>query len=287
MDFFSQLINNMELILLGLAIAFGLIYAIDARFFEKSRKTIFDSWRKNHPEFEKLSAKDQEKQQEKHLKAPYLGDLARELFVVVIVVFLLRAFVGEPFRIPSGSLLPTLQIGDWLLVTHYNYDVVTPIWRHELFKTGEVQRGDIVVHHFPVDPNVDFIKRVIGLPGDDISYINKQLIINGQPQPLTYVKDFLEPSNSLTEKSKEYQENLTGRLHSILQMDSMPAKNFYHLKVPPGEYFVLGDNRDTSEDSRYWGFVSRDEIVGKAEFIFWSWDDHYRPRFSRLFTRIS
>jgi signal peptidase I len=164
--------------------------------------------------------------------------------------------------------------------------VSTPIWRHELFKTGEVKRGDIIVFHFPVDPEVDFIKRVIGLPGDDISYVDKQLIINGKIQPLTYVKSYDEPSNSKTEKTEEFHENLEGTLHSIAQMKSIPSQNFYHLKVPEGQYFVMGDNRDNSEDSRYWGFVSRDQIVGKAEFIFWSWDDHYRPRFSRLFTRI-
>jgi signal peptidase I len=286
MDLASQLIGHLELILLALAVAFAIIYAIDARWFATKRRAIFETWRQAHPEFEGWTKKEQIRQREKLTKAPYFADLARELLVVVVIVFLLRAFVGEPFRIPSGSLLPTLQIGDWLMVTHYNYDVSTPIWRHELFKTGEVKRGDIIVFHFPVDPEVDFIKRVIGLPGDDISYVDKQLIINGKIQPLTYVKSYDEPSNSKTEKTEEFHENLEGTLHSIAQMKSIPSQNFYHLKVPEGQYFVMGDNRDNSEDSRYWGFVSRDQIVGKAEFIFWSWDDHYRPRFSRLFTRI-
>ncbi len=286
MGFFAQLINNIELIFLALIIAFGLIYAIDARFFAGHRRTRFEAWKATHPEFEHLSKKNQDLQKEKHLKAPYFGDLARELLWVVLIVFLLRAFIGEPFRIPSGSLLPTLQIGDWLVVTHYNYDVVTPIWRHELFKMGDIKRGDIVVLHFPVDPNVDFIKRVIGLPGDDISYIDKQLTINEKIQSLTWLTGYLEPNNSLTEKAQEYQENLEGKSHLIIQMPNLPAQNFYHLKVPAGQYFLMGDNRDTSEDSRYWGFASREEIVGKAQFIFWSWDDHYRPRWSRLFQRI-
>jgi signal peptidase I len=282
MGFFSQLINNMELILLALIIAFGLIFLIDKLFFEKSRKVLFKTWKDAHPEFEKLSLKDQQKQKEKLLKAPYFADLARELLGVLILVFLLRAFIGEPFRIPSGSLLPTLQIGDWVAVTRYNYDISTPIWPHSLIKTGEVHRGDIIVLHFPVDPNVDFIKRVIGLPGDKISYVNKVLSINGQPQPLTYVQDYLEPSNSNMEKSKEYTEHLGAVSHSIFLMKTLPAQDFYNLVVPKGEYFVMGDNRDFSEDSRYWGFVKRSEIVGRARFIFWSWDDHYRPRFSRV-----
>jgi signal peptidase I len=286
MGFFSQLINNMELILLALVIAFGIILGIDKFFFEKTRKALFEDFQKSHPEFESLPPKEQEKQKEKLLKGPYFAELARELLGVLILVFLLRAFIGEPFRIPSGSLLPTLQIGDWVAVTRYNYDISTPIWPHSLIKTGEVKRGDIIVFHFPVDPHVDFIKRVIGVPGDKISYINKVLSINGQPQNLTYVRDYPELSNSLTEKSKEYTEHLQGDVgqiaHSIFLMPSLPAQDFYNLSVPQGEYFVMGDNRDFSEDSRYWGFVKRSEIVGRARFIFWSWDDHYRPRFSRI-----
>ena len=282
MGLFAQLLNNIELILLALVIAFGLIYFVDKVFFEKSRRAIFENWKKAHPEFEGWSKKNQEEQQEKLMKGPYLADLARELFGVLLIVFLLRAFIGEPFRIPSGSLLPTLQIGDWVAVTRYNYDISTPIWPHSLLKTGEVHRGDIIVFYFPVDPNVDLIKRVIGLPGDKISYVNKVLSVNGVPQPLTYVQDYLEPANSTVEKSKQYTEHLGSVTHDIFQMPSAPAQDFYNVEVPKGEYFVMGDNRDMSEDSRYWGFVKRSEIIGRARFIFWSWNENYRPRFSRI-----
>ena len=171
-------------------------------------------------------------------------------------------------------------------MSQYNYAVKTPVWGKTLFKTGKVHRGDIVVLHFPVDPNVDFIKRVIGLPGDKVSYVNKHLVINGKKIPLTYVKSVIEPADSHTQKVREYSENLEGVVHHIYQMPWVKAHDFHGVTVPKGEYFVMGDNRDNSEDSRFWGFVKRSAIVGKARVVFWSWDDHYSPRWSRLFKVI-
>jgi len=272
---FEQVLDNIQLMLLMAVLAFGIISFIDWKFFEKKRHAAV---KLAHPNFANLT----KKQKKEALKGPYLADLARELFGVLLIVFLIRSFIGEPFRIPSGSLLPTLKIGDWIVVTRYDYQISTPIWSYPLIKTGEVHRGDIIVFHFPVDPSVDLIKRVIGVPGDSIDYINKQLYINGHPASLKWVKSTLLPEDSSTQKVEEYEENLLGVKHFILQSPWLSSPNFYHLIVPKGEYFVMGDNRGDSEDSRYWGFVPADNIVGKARFIFWSWDDHYHPRFSRI-----
>lgn len=278
MNIFSSALNHFQLILLTLVVASAIIGGIDLFFFNKKRSAAI----KAKQGFADLS----KKQKEKALKAPFWADLAKELFWVLLIVFLLRSFIAEPFRVPSGSLMPTVKIGDWLLVTQYNYSVKTPVWNHMLFKTGKIHQGDISVVYFPVDPNVHFIKRVIGMPGDHISYVNKQLIINGKKMPLTYVKSVLEPAVTKANKLREYKENLNGVVHDIYQNPAKPAVNFYNLVVPKGEYFLMGDDRDFSADSRYWGFVPRKDFVGKALIVFWSWTDSYKPRWDRLFTVI-
>lgn len=246
--------------LLFLTVASFVIMMVDWLFFEKKRKARFEG------KLEGLSKKEKQKL----LKPPFLADYARSLFIVFLVVFVVRAFVVENFRIPTGSMYPTLKTNSFVLVNKFAYGIRNPITNEVWIKTGEPKRGDVIVFHYPVDPKVDFIKRVVGMPGDKISYQNRRLYINGKEIPETLIGNIVEPVNSLTEKSKEYQENLLGIQHHILTMPWVSSLNFKNVVVPKGMYFVMGDNRDNSEDSRYWGFVSQSDLVGKAFFVWLS-----------------
>jgi signal peptidase I len=182
-----------------------------------------------------------------------------ELIAVIVIVLLLRAFVVQAYNIPSGSMKPTLLVGDFILVNKLVYSLSEP------------QRGDIVVFKWPVDPNIDFIKRIIGMPGDVIEVKDYQVFINGKPLPLKLVGEQYEDGN----KKLIYEELLpNGVKHKIaLYADPViPRRDVPPTKIPPGNYFVMGDNRDNSEDSRYWGFVPRENIVGKAFVIYFSGD---------------
>jgi signal peptidase I len=203
---------------------------------------------------------------------PIAVEYARSFFPILLIVFLLRSFLAEPFRIPSGSMMPTLLVGDFILVNKFTYGIRLPVINKKIFPLNEPQRGDIVVFRFPKDPTVDYIKRVIGVPGDKIVYENKKLTVNGEPitavslglyQGIGQGKDMTGAEHLL--------ENLTGVEHSILvRTDATSAEGVY--VVPKGQYFVMGDNRDNSNDGRYWGFVPEENLVGKAFFIWMSWD---------------
>lgn len=254
-------------------LASGLVALVDKIWFEKKRLAQFEG------KLEGLSKKEKYKL----TKAPLLADYARSLFVVFLVVFALRSFVVEPFRIPSGSMLPTLKIGDFILVNKFAYGVRLPLSNKVVIKTGEPKAGDILVFHYPVYPEVDFIKRVVGVPGDKISYLNKVLTINGKVMTQTFLGNVIDPANSLTEQSKKYREDLQGVEHNIYTMPWRLDHNFKNLVVPKGEYFVMGDNRDNSEDSRYWGFVNQKYLVGKAFFVWFSWDSSdYSVRWDQI-----
>lgn len=255
-----------ELLLWVAVVASGIIALIDILFFAKPR---FATASKT-PGFETLSKHD------KHelTKAPLLADYARSLFPVLLFVFLLRGFVVELFEVPSGSLLPTIQLGDYMLVSKFSYGVRLPMFNTVLIPTGTPQRGDIVVFHYPVNPHVDFIKTVIGVPGDHISYINKKLTINGQPVPTKFIERSIEPNNANLGYTavNVYQENINGHIHNVYNTPGIPSTDFTGLVVPKGEYFMMGDNRDDSDDSRSWGFVPYSDIIGKASVIVFSWD---------------
>ncbi len=210
---------------------------------------------------------------------PKLVEYSHAFFPVFLLVLLIRSFIAEPFRVPTGSLEPTVMPGALLLVTQYNYGLRLPVWGTKIIPTGELKRGQIVVFHWPVDHSVDFVKRVIGLPGDHISYINKVLYVNGQVMPQQFVGYATDSdgTNSRRWPVKIMQENLDGVSHQIYVCANqnqcpVPAQNFDNLVVPAGEYFMMGDNRDNSDDSRSWGFVKDDLIVGRAVFIWFSWD---------------
>lgn len=208
----------------------------------------------------------------KEAKMPLIMDYARSFFPILLLVFLLRSFLVEPFRIPSGSLEPTLLMGDFIAVNKFDYGVRLPIVHKRIFGTGTPKRGDIMVFRWPPNPAYYFIKRVIGLPGDHISYINKALTVNGQKIPQEFMQNSMAEDEGGSEwQAIENQENLLGVKHSIFINPSKNSQDFPDIVVPQNMYFVMGDNRDDSADSRYWGFVPDKNIVGKASIVWMSW----------------
>jgi len=226
---------------------------------------------------------DIEQAQRKLLAQPWWLDWTAGLFPVILIVFLLRSFLFEPFKIPSGSMVPTLLVGDLILVNKFHYGVRLPVLNKKIIANKDPQRGDVMVFRYPVDPRVDYIKRVVGIPGDEVAFLNQKLSINGEPVPTKALGEFYD------EDSMRYvpmfSEQLGAVEHRILVDPKRPAffggdqKTFpmhqncrYQpegvvCKVPPGHYFMMGDNRDNSQDSRFWGFVPDENIVGRAFFV--------------------
>lgn len=204
---------------------------------------------------------------------PVVMDYARSLFPVLAIVLVLRSFVIEPFRIPSGSMYPTLHIGDFILVNKASYGIRLPVLYSKILETGQPERGDVVVFRYPVEPDKDYIKRVIGLPGDRISYVNKTLMINGQPVIQTLAGRYEAPgSGAVMNGANRLTEALPGRVHDILIDQEARSGDLLDVEVPEGQYFVMGDNRDHSHDSRFWGFVPEENLKGKAFFIWMHFD---------------
>lgn len=238
---------NFEAILFYATLTTGIIALFDELFFARRRKV-------------------------KQKKLPVIIDYARAFFPVLLLVFLLRSFLFEPFRIPSGSLEPTLMKGDFILVNKYDYGVRLPIVHKKLFQLGEPKRGDIIVFRYPPNPSVDFIKRVIGIPGDKVSYVNKTLYVNGK----VVAQNVLGPEQVLDDEDRLWQaqkltEDLAGVKHNIYVDPARKGQDFKDIVVPEKMYFVMGDNRDNSLDSRFWGFVPEQNIVGKGVLIWMSW----------------
>ena len=212
---------------------------------------------------------------------PVVIDYSKAFFPVLAIVLILRSFVAEPFRIPSNSMMPTLLTGDFILVNKFAYGLRLPITNKKFLDLGEPQRGDVVVFHFPGrspdDPNkgVDFIKRVIGLPGDRIGYHDNQVLVNGHPIPYTEIGTYTGRGRGAEMTgSLELRENLPGRPHSVLESTASPFMDPGEgdWEVPQGHYFVMGDNRKNSDDSRYWGVLPESQLRGKAFMIWMSWD---------------
>jgi signal peptidase I len=216
------------------------------------------------------------------LMQPWWLDWTAGLFPVILIVFLLRSFLFEPFKIPSGSMLPTLESGDLILVQKFSYGVRLPVVDKKLVATGEPARGDVVVFRYPPDPRIDYIKRVVGLPGDEVAWLNKKLTINGKAVEAAVLPDYFDEEGRVY--TQQLRENLAGVEHRILLRSDRPpfvpgAEQFPHrdacnynaegvtCKVPAGHYFVMGDNRDNSVDSRYWGFVPDRNLKGRAFFV--------------------
>jgi signal peptidase I len=219
-------------------------------------------------------------------KEPWWVEYSKSFFPVILAVFVLRSFVVEPFKIPSSSMVPTLHVGDFILVNRYTYGLRLPIVNKKIVEVNQPQRGDVMVFHFPNDPSIDYIKRIVGLPGDVLVYREKRLWVNGVEQSKVRGEDynFLESGLNFVH-TERYTENLTGKQHAVLINPDMPPIHLASVDefpmreqcsysaeemrctVPAGHYFMMGDNRDNSRDSRYWGFVPDEMIVGKAFFI--------------------
>lgn len=273
-----------EWALFVLVIASGLIYLVDHFLFYKKRKALAES----APDFAGLS----KKKKHERTRGPIVTDYARSLFVVFLVVFLFRSFVFEPYIVPSGSMLPTIQLGDFVVVNKFSYGIRLPLIGTKILSTGTPERGDVAVFKNPVNPQTNFIKTVIGLPGDKISYINKQLFVNGTPVSQTFMQNTLEPNNAMvgtppSPMVAEYSSQIGDHVHTIYTSPSAPAQDFQNLVVPQGEYFMMGDNRDNSDDSRMWGFVPANDLVGRASIIFFSFDTNsHAVRWNRIGTRL-
>ncbi|MBK6337775.1 MAG: signal peptidase I [Betaproteobacteria bacterium] len=233
---------------------------------------------------------------------PWWIEYPKSFFPVLLIVFLLRSFLAEPFKIPSSSMRPTLEVGDFILVNKFTYGIRLPIIEQKIVPLSDPKAGDVVVFRYPVNPSQDFIKRVVGVGGDEVLYRDKQLTVNGRPwvQKADGSYGYLEGLRF--ESTERFREEVAGAeaAHQIArtpQAQPVYVQNVrpypgrencdyndrgFVCRVPKGHYFVMGDNRDNSDDSRYWGFVPDDHLRGRAFFIWFNWDDISSLAFKRV-----
>ncbi len=240
----------------------GLVWLIDKLFFEAKRNQVIQNSSQVHQGVE-ISRKGKE---------PVIVEYSKSFFPVLLIVFLLRGFIVEPFRIPSGSMLPSLYIGDFILVNKFAYGVRLPVINKKVFDISEPERGDVVVFRYPRDPNLDYIKRIIGLPGDHIAYYNKVLYVNGKPVERKFVGQYKGPGQTF---ANEYIEKLGDVEHEMLLLPARPNNLQGEYIVPEDMYFAMGDNRDNSNDSRVWGPVPEANLLGKAFMIWMHYSDEW------------
>lgn len=252
-------------LLVGATLFTGLAWALDAAFLAPRRRQKATSL------IQGGVAQDSD-QVAITLKEPTWIEYCKSFFPVILAVLLLRSFLVEPFRIPSGSMMPTLLVGDFILVNKFAYGIRLPVVNTKVIDIDEPERGDVVVFRYPKDPSVDYIKRVVGLPGETIRYANKVVYVNGQPAGQVPAGVYLgEGSGVSMSGASKRREQLGDLQHDILVMPRTPGVQGEYV-VGEGEYFVMGDNRDNSNDSRYWGTVPEENLVGKAFRIWMNWD---------------
>ncbi|MFQ6021130.1 MAG: signal peptidase I [Acidiferrobacterales bacterium] len=254
---------DFALVMLIALCATGLIWLVDRVISMPGRKRNAEAI---------LRAGGSNKAVEKALKEPLYVEYARAFFPVILIVFLLRSFLVEPFRIPSGSMLPSLLVGDFILVNKFAYGIRVPVINSKIVDVRAPKRGDVIVFRFPGDTSINYIKRVVGLPGDEIVYKDKRLYINDElvsqrdPRPYT-----LRESGHQTIEAQRFTEELGEAAHEILTIGK-PAFGAVKFVVPANHYFVMGDNRDRSNDSRFWGYVPNQNLVGRAFLVWFSLD---------------
>ncbi len=278
---------DFALLLVVLTAVTGIIWLLDRVFLQSGRQARASA-------LEKSEGSEPERQQRANeaLREPLIVEYARSFFPVILIVLLFRSFIAEPFKIPSGSMMPTLLVGDFILVNKFTYGLRLPVLGTKIVPIGEPQRGDVFVFRYPNpehDPKkegLDYIKRVIGLPGDEITYRNKTLYVNGTEIAQTDVGPFVGSGDEGQRMAgaEIHKEMLPGVEHQILESSLLMPGREGTWRVPAGHYFAMGDNRDNSEDSRYWGFVPEQNLIGRAFVIWMNWDNGIE--FSRIGTLI-
>ncbi|MBU9126278.1 signal peptidase I [Burkholderia multivorans] len=288
---------NFALILFVLVIVTGVAWVLDKLVFlprrRKAAEAAVEEFDRQQSRIDKRFADEnavqtRSKLRDEKLRQPWWLEYTASFFPVILAVFVVRSFIVEPFKIPSGSMVPTLLVGDFILVNKFEYGLRMPITNTKITQGSPLARGDVVVFRYPKDESVDYIKRVIGLPGDTVAYQDKQLTINGQPVPETPLPDYFDDERQ--DYAKQFEETIGNKKNAILNNPAVPpfvmgAYDYPYrdnctynsrgviCKVPPGHYFMMGDNRDNSADSRYWGFVPDKNIVGRAFFIWMNFSD--------------
>lgn len=256
------MILDFALVMFVALVGTGALWALDRLFWAKGREQ----------RAEALAGEGKAEEAARARREPVVVEYARAFFPVILIVFLIRSFLVEPFRIPSGSMMPSLFNGDFILVNKFSYGIRLPVANEKIVSLGDPKRGDVMVFRFPGDPSINYIKRVVGVPGDHVVYRRKRLFINGTPMEQTGHRAYSSPH--IAASAGEVQravENIDGRPHDIL-VTGRGDDGYSEFRVPAGQYFVMGDNRDQSNDSRYWGFVPDRNLVGKAFLIWFSLD---------------
>lgn len=292
----QALLGNFALILFTLTLVTGMVWFLDKFYLSKQRRAAanaalaeFDARNaKLQADGIKLDASGRAALEANLLRQPTWIEYSGSFFPVIAMVFFLRSFLYEPFKIPSSSMVPTLVVGDLILVNKFTYGIRLPIINKKIIDINNPQRGDVMVFKYPKDTALDYIKRVVGVPGDKIVYKNKRLTVNGKKISYQPLPDYLDEEH--LSYSKQYKEDLTGVAHRILNDERAPSFvqnpdvfpqhelctydiEGFACTVPQGQYFMMGDNRDNSLDSRYWGFVPDQNIVGKAFFVWMNLGD--------------
>ncbi len=250
----------------------GLIWLIDALLFEKKRRVVSD---------------------DRKAKDPLLVEYSKSFFPIILVVLILRSFLVEPFRIPSGSMMPTLLVGDFILVNKFAYGIRLPVLNRKVVEIGLPERGDVAVFRYPQNPTVDYIKRVVGVPGDTIGYQNKILFVNGKPQQQNPIGIYAGIGSGARETGVQHSLEVLGDVEHEVLVNPRTADFGFGCQVlirgpitiPEGHYFAMGDNRDNSNDSRCWGLVPEENLVGKAFAIWMNWDGN-SPGFPVAWDRL-
>lgn len=292
----QALLGNFALILFTLTLVTGVVWFLDKFYLSKQRRAAanaalaeFDARNaKLQADGIKLDTSGRASLEANLLRQPTWIEYSGSFFPVIAMVFFLRSFLYEPFKIPSSSMVPTLVVGDLILVNKFTYGIRLPIINKKIIDINNPQRGDVMVFKYPKDTALDYIKRVVGVPGDKIVYKNKRLTVNGKKISYQPLPDYLDEEH--LSYSKQYTEDLTGVAHRILNDERAPSFvqnpdvfpqhelctydiEGFACTVPQGQYFMMGDNRDNSLDSRYWGFVPDQNIVGKAFFVWMNLGD--------------
>ena len=288
--YFGRIEGNFALLLFSATVVTGLYWVAERFYFlprrEKAATELAEHAALRRAELDKMGLRQDEddtaQARQRLLMQPWWLDWTAGLFPVIAAVFLLRSFLFEPFKIPSGSMIPTLLVGDLILVNKFHYGLRLPVINTKLTDGTPVQRGDVMVFRYPPQPSLDYIKRVVGVPGDEVAYLNKRLTVNGKVVETSAVPEFFDEDSM--RYMRQFEEKLGEKPHRLLNDGDRPAYVMGAIKfpysdncrysvegvvckVPPGHYYLMGDNRDNSQDSRFWGFVPDANIVGKAVLV--------------------